>query len=247
MGRLEGRVALVTGASRGIGRAIAVALAREGAAVAVNYRSGERSARAVAREIEEAGGRAVTVKADVGNVEQARAMVRQVKDMLGRLDILINNAGVTRDRTLRKMTQDDWLEVINTNLNSVYYGFAAATPLMIEQRYGRIVSVSSFVGQKGNFGQSNYAASKGGIIAFTKSAALELAKFNITVNALAPGFTQTDMLSQVPEEVQSELKSKIPMGRFAEPDEVAKAAVFLVADGDYITGQQININGGIYM
>jgi acetoacetyl-CoA reductase len=247
MRRLEDRVALVTGASRGIGRAIALALAREGASVAINYRSGERSARAVAHEIEDLGSRAFLVKADVGDMEQARAMVRQVKEALGRLDILVNNAGVTRDRTLRRMTEHDWLDVINTNLNSVYYGLAAATPIMIEQRYGRIVCVSSFVGQAGNFGQSNYAASKGGVIAFTKSAALELAKFNITVNALAPGFTQTDMLASVPDEVQSDLKAKIPMGRFAEPEEVAKAAVFLVADGDYITGQQLNVNGGIYM
>jgi acetoacetyl-CoA reductase len=247
MGKLEGRVALVTGASRGIGRAIAIALAREGASVAINYRSGENAARNVAREVEEHGRRAVIVKADVSDVEQARAMVRRVREELGRLDILVNNAGVTRDRTLRKMTENDWLEVINMNLNSVYYGFAAATPIMIEQRYGRIVSVSSFVGQAGNFGQANYAASKGGIIAFSKSAALELAKYNITVNTLAPGFTQTDMLSGVPEQVQTEIKAKIPLGRFAEPDEVAKAALFLVADGDYITGQQLNVNGGIYM
>jgi acetoacetyl-CoA reductase len=247
MGRLDNRVALVTGGSRGIGRAIALALAREGASVAVNYRSGERSARAVAREIEELGGRAFVVKADVGNMEQAREMVERVKAALGRLDILVNNAGVTRDRTLRKMSAQDWLEVINTNLNSVYYGLAAATPIMIEQRYGRIVCVSSFVGQAGNFGQSNYAASKGGVIAFAKSAALELAKFNITVNTVAPGFTQTDMLSSVPEDVQADLKGKIPLGRFAEPEEVAKAALFLVADGDYITGQQLNVNGGIYM
>jgi len=247
MRRLDNRVALVTGASRGIGRAIALALAREGASVAVNYRSGERSARAVAKEIEELGGRVFVVKADVSDMAQAREMVARVKEALGRLDILVNNAGVTRDRTLRKMSAQDWLDVINTNLNSVYYGLAAATPIMIEQRYGRIVCVSSFVGQAGNFGQSNYAASKGGVIAFTKSAALELAKFNITVNALAPGFTQTDMLSSVPEDVQENLKEKIPLGRFAEPDEVAKAALFLVADGDYITGQQLNVNGGIYM
>ncbi len=247
MHRLDNRVALVTGASRGIGRAIALALAREGASVAVNYRSGERSARAVAKEIEALGGRAFVVQADVGDMEQAREMVQAVKTALGRLDILVNNAGVTRDSTLRKMRAQDWLDVINTNLNGVYYGLAAATPIMIEQRYGRIVCVSSFVGQAGSFGQSNYATSKGGVIAFTKSAALELAKFNITVNALAPGFTRTDMLSAVPEQVQADLKEKIPLGRFAEPEEVAKAALFLVADGDYITGQQLNVNGGISM
>jgi acetoacetyl-CoA reductase len=247
MGRLDDRVALVTGGSRGIGKAIALALAREGASVAINYRSRESAAREVALEIEKHGGRALLVKADVSDSEQARAMVRYVKDALGRLDILVSNAGVTRDRSLRKMTDTDWREVIDMNLNSTYYGLTAAMPIMIEQRYGRIVSISSFVGQCGNFGQANYAASKGGIIAFCKSAALELAKFNITVNSLAPGFTHTDMLSGVPESVQTELKARIPMGRFAQPEEVAKAALFLVADGDYITGQQLNVNGGIYM
>jgi acetoacetyl-CoA reductase len=247
MRRLQDRVALITGGSRGIGKAIALALAREGASVAVNYRSGERAAREVARDINALGVRSLVVKADVSDPQQTQQMVRHVKEELGRLDVLVNNAGVTRDKTLRKMTPEDWLEVINMNLNSVYYGLAAATPIMIEQRFGRIVNVSSFVGQAGNFGQANYAASKGGIIAFTKTAALEFAQFNITVNSIAPGFTKTDMLAQVPEQVQSDLKSKIPLGRFGEPEEVAKAALFLVADGDYITGQQINVNGGIYM
>jgi acetoacetyl-CoA reductase/3-oxoacyl-[acyl-carrier protein] reductase len=247
MGRLDGKVALVTGASRGIGRAIALQLAREGAKVAVNYHSSEDAAHAVADEITAGGGTVLLVQADVGNHEDARAMVRYVVDRWGRLDILVNNAGITHDRSLRKLTDEDWLDVINTNLNSVYFCTTAAMPVMIEQQFGRIVNISSYVGQAGNFGQANYAASKGGIIAFTKTAAIELAKYNITVNAIAPGFTLTDMLAKVAEPVQEQIKAKIPMGRFGKPEEIARAVAFLTADGDYITGQQINVNGGVYM
>jgi acetoacetyl-CoA reductase/3-oxoacyl-[acyl-carrier protein] reductase len=174
-------------------------------------------------------------------------MVKRVLDNFGRLDVLVNNAGITRDRSMRKLTDEDWMEVINTNLNSVYFCTTAAMETMIAQKYGRIINISSFVGQAGNFGQANYSASKGGIIAFTKTAAIELAKYNVTVNALAPGFTLTDMLAKVPENVQDQIKAKIPMGRFGMPEEIAKAVLFLAAEGDYITGQQINVNGGVYM
>ncbi len=247
MGRLDNRIALVTGASRGIGRSIATILAREGAAVALNYRSGEAEARAVADEIASFGGQAMLVQANVSDRAESRDMVKRVVDHYGRLDVLVNNAGITRDRSMRKLTDEDWLEVINTNLNSVYFCTSAAMEGMIAQKYGRIINISSYVGQAGNFGQANYAASKGGIIAFTKTAAIELAKYNITVNALAPGFTLTDMLAKVPDNVQDQIKAKIPMGRFGLPEEVAKAVLFLAADGDYITGQQINVNGGVYM
>jgi acetoacetyl-CoA reductase len=247
MGRLDGRVALVTGASKGIGSAIALMLAQEGAKVAINYNRSEASAREVADEIAKFNGTTLVIKANIGDKDEARELVKEVVDKWGRLDILINNAGITRDRSLRKMTDDDWLEVINTNLNSAYYCVSAAIPAMIGQNYGRIVNISSYVGQAGNFGQANYAASKGGLIAFTKTAAIELARSNITVNALAPGFTLTDMLSKVPENVQAQIKAKIPLGRFGLPEEIAKAVLFLVADGDYITGQQINVNGGVYM
>jgi acetoacetyl-CoA reductase len=247
MGRLDGKFALITGASRGIGRAIALELASAGASVALNYRSGEAEAQAVAEEIAKLGGTTMLVQADVANKEQARGMVKKVAEHFGRLDVLVNNAGITRDRTLRKMTDDDWDAVITTNLGSVYYTVSAAMPIMVEQQYGRIVNISSYVGQAGNFGQANYGASKGGIIAFTKTAAIELAKYNITVNALAPGFTLTEMLAKVPENVQTLIKAKIPMGRFGLPEEIAKAVLFLAADGDYITGQQINVNGGVYM
>jgi acetoacetyl-CoA reductase/3-oxoacyl-[acyl-carrier protein] reductase len=168
-------------------------------------------------------------------------------DCYRHIDILVNNAGITRDRSIRKMTDEDWSAVIDTNLNSVFYCTSAALPAMIEQKYGRIVNIASFVGQAGNFGQANYAASKGGIIALTKVLALELAKFNITANVIAPGFTDTDMLAGVPADVLEQIKVRIPMRRFGLPAEAAKAVAFLVCDGDYITGQQINVNGGIYM
>src|ERR1700686_1842941 len=247
MGRLAGKIALVTGASRGIGRAIAMALAKEGAAIAVNYRASESEAQRVVEELNALGVKTMLAQANVSNGSEVRGIVQQVLKAWGRLDIMVNSAGITRDKTLRKMTDEDWFEVINTNLNSVYYGVMAVMPLMIEQKYGRIINISSFVGQAGNFGQANYSASKGGIIAFTKTAAIELAKYNITVNALAPGFTLTDMLAKVPENVQEQIKSRIPMGRFGMPEEMAKAVLFLAADADYVTGQQINVNGGVYM
>ena len=247
MGRLDGKVALVTGASRGIGRAIAIDLAREGATVALNYRSGEAEAQAVADEIARLGGACMLAQADVSKQEEARGMVNRAIEQYGHLDVLVNNAGITRDKSMRKLTDEDWLTVINTNLNSVYWCTTAAMPKMIEQKFGRVINISSYVGQAGNFGQANYAASKGGIIAFTKTAAIELAKYNITVNSIAPGFTLTDMLAKVPDQVQDQIKAKIPMGRFGMPEEIAKAVTFLAADGDYITGQQININGGVYM
>ena len=247
MGRLDGQVALVTGASRGIGRAVALRLAHEGARVALNYHASAEAAKDVAEQIEAAGGSALLVQADVSDCAEARGLVSRVVEQWGRLDVLVNNAGITRDRTLRKLSDDDWSAVLRTNLDSVFACTGAAAAVMTAQGYGRIVNVSSFVGQAGNFGQANYAASKGGVIAFTKAAALELARFNVTVNVVAPGFTSTDMLAQVPDTVQAQLKTRIPMGRFGDPDDVAKAVAFLVADGDYITGQQINVNGGIYM
>jgi acetoacetyl-CoA reductase len=245
--RLEGKTALVTGASRGLGRAIALKLAEEGAHVALNYRTGEAEIQQVASEIASRGGTTLMIRADVSKKDEARAMVAKVIEKWSHLDILVNNAGITRDKSLKKLTDEDWTEVINTNLNSVYYCTSAAMKAMCDQKFGRIVNISSFVGQAGNFGQANYSASKGGIIAFTKSAAIELARFNVTVNALAPGFTETDMLSKVAPQVREQILAKIPMGRFGKPEEIAKAVAFLCAEGDYITGQQINVNGGVYM
>jgi acetoacetyl-CoA reductase/3-oxoacyl-[acyl-carrier protein] reductase len=247
MGRLDGKCAIVTGASRGIGRAIAVELAREGAKVALNYQYNQGLAEEVVGEIREFGGECMLDQANVADPNEARMMIKKVVDNWGRLDIMVNNAGITRDKSLRKMTDDDWLQVIQTNLNAVFFCTTAAMQPMIEQKYGRIINISSMNGQTGAFGQANYGASKGGIIAFTKTCALELAKFGITVNVVAPGFTMTDMLAKVPEDIQNQIKSKIPLGRFGLPEEMAKAVIFLAADADYITGQQINVNGGAYM
>ncbi len=247
MGRLDGKIAIVTGASRGIGRAIAKELAKEGAKVALNFQFNEALAQEVAGEIQAAGGECMLDKANVADPAEARSMVTKVVEKWGRLDIMVNNAGITRDKSLRKMTDQDWLDVIQTNLNAVYFCTNAAMQPMLAQKHGRIINISSMNGQTGAFGQANYSASKGGIIAFSKTAALELARSGITVNVVAPGFTLTDMLSKVPEDVQNQIKSRIPIGRFGMPEEVAKAVVFLAADGDYITGQQINVNGGAYM
>jgi len=244
---LAGKVALVTGASRGIGRAIALELASRGATVALSFRTGLSGAEEVRDQIEQMGCESQIFQGDLSRNLEARTVVTVVLETYKRLDILVNNAGITRDRSIRKMSDDDWTEVIDTNLNSAFYCTSAAIPAMIEQKFGRIVSVASFVGQAGNFGQANYAASKGGLIAFTKVLALELAKFNITANVIAPGFTATDMLNGIPADRLEQIKDKIPMRRLAEPEEIAKAAAYLICDGDYVTGQQINVNGGLYM
>jgi acetoacetyl-CoA reductase/3-oxoacyl-[acyl-carrier protein] reductase len=244
---LAGKVALITGASRGIGRAIAFELARRGAAVAVNCRSNILRAEEVRDEIVEAGGTSEVFQGDVSDSFAARRLVADVIGAYDRIDILVSNAGITRDKSMRKLTDGDWIDVIETNLNSTFYCTSAALPFMIERNFGRIVNIASFVGQAGNFGQANYAASKGGLIAFTKVLALEMAKYNITANVIAPGFTETDMTERIPFDVMEQIKQRIPMHRLALPEEIAKAAAFLICDGDYITGQQINVNGGIYM
>jgi acetoacetyl-CoA reductase len=244
---LAGKVALVTGASRGIGRAIALELANRGATVAVNCRSNTMRAGEVRDEIVHFGGTSEVFQGDVADRFGARTLIREVHDTYERIDILVNNAGITRDKSIHKMSDDDWIEVIDTNLNSTFYCTSAALPFMIEKNFGRIVNIASFVGQAGNFGQANYAASKGGLIAFTKVLALELAKYNITANVIAPGFTSTEMTERIPLDVMEQIKLRIPMHRLAHTEDIAKAAAFLICDGDYITGQQINVNGGIYM
>jgi 3-oxoacyl-(acyl-carrier-protein) reductase len=244
---LIGRVALVTGASRGLGRAIAIELASCGANIALNFRSGVKQAECTASQIRELGVECILLQGDVSRKGESARIVSQILDKWQRLDILVNNAGITRDRSLRKMTEEDWAEVINVNLNGTFYCTHAAVPAMMDRQYGRIINISSVVGQTGNFGQSNYSASKGGVIAFTKSLAREVAKFNITANAIAPGFTSTEMVDAIPEEIAAQIKSRIPLGRFATPEEIAKAAAFLAAEADYITGQELNVNGGYHM
>jgi acetoacetyl-CoA reductase/3-oxoacyl-[acyl-carrier protein] reductase len=247
MGRVDGRTALITGGSRGIGRAIALELAHEGARVAINFASNEAKAQEVADEINGAGGTCILAKANIGDAKEARAMVEKVANEFTHLDILVNNAGITRDSMLTRMTDEQWVEVIHTNLNGCFFCTSAAIPIMTKQSYGRIVNISSMNGQVPAMGQANYSASKGGIIAFTRTAAAELVHSGITVNTIAPGYTETDMFEAVPPALQTKIKGGIPMGRFAHPEEIAKAVTFLVADGDYITGQQINVNGGAHM
>jgi NAD(P)-dependent dehydrogenase (short-subunit alcohol dehydrogenase family) len=245
--RLEGQVAVVTGASRGIGRACAEELAREGAAIVVNYFTNQESADALVGEIVSEGGRAIAVRAGVGHPDDCKALIEKTIETYGQIDILINNAGVNRDRTLKRLSVEEWQEVINTDLNSAFYCTSAAIPHMTERNYGRIIVMSSIIGQMGNAGQSNYAAAKAGLIAFAKSAAKELARNNITVNAMCPGFVETDMVSALSDEVKATLLKQIPLGRFGRPEEVANFVRFLCTEGDWITGQQFNPNGGQYM
>jgi acetoacetyl-CoA reductase len=247
MGKLDNKIALVTGGSKGIGKAIALTLAKEGAKIALNYNRSADEANAVAAEIRALGSEAFVAQADVGDATAARNLVKQALDHFGTIDILVNNAGITRDAFFKKLGDEAWHEVIRTNLDSVYYVTSAVLPNMLEHNYGRIISISSFVGQKGNLAQTNYAASKAGLIGFSKSLALETARNNITVNTINPGFIATEMVLKIKEEVQQKLLTQVPMGRFGTPEEVAKAVLFLAADGDYITGQQLNVNGGIYM
>jgi len=247
VGSLKGRVALVTGAARGIGRAVSLELANRGANVALNYHASREKAEELAAEIRQTGAECLLVQGDVSRKDEAQRVVQEVLESWKRLDIVVNNAGITRDKSLRKMSEDDWDEVISVNLNGTFYCTKAALPAMIDQKFGRIINISSVVGQAGNYGQANYSASKGAVIAFTKTVALEMARFNITANVIAPGFTQTEMLSKVPDDVLEQIKEKIPLHRFAQPSEIGKAAAFLASEGDYITGQQLNINGGMYM
>jgi len=244
---LLGRVVVVTGASRGIGSTIARELAASGATVVVNYIRGAEAAAGVVAQIEAAGGEAHAEAADVSKFSQVEAMFGRVRDRYGRLDILINNAGILRDRTFKKMSIEDWHEVIDTNLTSVMYCCNVAVPMLLANGWGRIINVSSFVGQMGNFGQANYSAAKAGILGFTKTLAIELAPNNITVNAVCPGFVATEMWTSVPPHIQEKILDRIPMHRVARPEEIARGVRFLAIEGAYMTGQSLNINGGVYM
>lgn len=245
---LDGKVALVTGASRGIGRAIAVALAKAGASVAVNYAGNAAAAEETLKMIEDAGSKGMMVKADVADGTQVDAMVKSVAAEFGQIDILVNNAGITRDGLLMRMKDEDWDKVIDTNLKGVFYCTKAVSRLMMKKRYGRIVNMSSVVGLTGNAGQTNYAAAKSGILGFSKSAARELAARGITVNMVAPGFIATDMTAVLPEEVKTKMEADIPLGRVGTPEDIAETVLFLVSDNaSYITGQVINVDGGMVM
>ena len=245
---LGGKVALITGASRGIGRAIAIRLAAEGAKIAVNYAGNTAAAEEVKAAIEQSGGTAMLIQTDVSDAVAAAEMVARVHEEFGGLDILVNNAGITRDTLLLRMKDEDFDTVINTNLKGVYACTKAAAKLMTKQRRGRIVNLTSVVGEIGNVGQTNYAAAKAGVIGFTKAAAKELAPRGVTVNAVAPGFIDTDMTAVLKDNIREKIVEGIPLGALGKPEHVADAVLFLVSDAaSYITGQTLNVDGGMVM
>ncbi|WP_283152240.1 3-oxoacyl-[acyl-carrier-protein] reductase [Guptibacillus hwajinpoensis] len=244
----ENKTALVTGASRGIGRAIALELAKEGMNIAVNYAGSEAKANSVVDEIKAAGGNAIAIKANVASMEEVQGMIKEVVSTFGSLEVLVNNAGITRDNLIMRMKEEEWDSVIDTNLKGVFNCTKSVTRQMMKQRYGRIVNVASVVGVAGNAGQANYVAAKAGVIGLTKTTAKELASRNITVNALAPGFIETDMTDELSDEVKSGMKGQIPLGRLGAAEDIAKATKFFVSDdANYITGQTLHIDGGMIM
>lgn len=245
---LEGKKALVTGASRGIGRAIAIALAEAGADVAINYSGSEAAAAETAQAVEALGRSAIVIKANVGKADEFDAMVKEVIEQFGEIDILVNNAGITRDNLIMRMKEDEFDQVIETNLKGVFNGIKAVTRSMMKQRSGRIINISSVVGVLGNPGQANYVAAKAGVIGLTKASARELASRGITVNCVAPGFIQTEMTDKLPEEMRQTLSGQIPLARLGDPSDIANAVRFLASDASaYMTGQTIHVDGGMYM
>lgn len=244
---LKDRVAIVTGASRGIGRCIAQYLARQGARIVAVSRK-QQDTEALVAEIKNQGGGAISVAADVAVEGDVTAMIDAAQEAFGQIDILVNNAGITRDTLLARMKEDDWDAVMNINLKGAFLCTRAAAKVMNKQRYGRIINVTSVVGQMGNIGQANYCASKGGLMGLTRSNARELARRNVTVNAVAPGFIETDMTAELPEKVRTDMAAQIPLGRFGAPEDVAAAVAFLASEqAGYITGHELSVNGGMYM
>ncbi|MFJ8234395.1 3-oxoacyl-[acyl-carrier-protein] reductase [Ureibacillus sp. NPDC094379] len=248
MGKLEGKTAVVTGASRGIGRAIALQLAEEGANVVVNYSGSEDKALQVVEEIKNIGRNAIAVKANVSDNESVQNLMSQALEAFGSIDVLINNAGITRDNLIMRMKEDEWDDVISTNLKGVFLCTKAVTRQMMKQRAGRIINISSIVGVMGNAGQANYVAAKAGVIGLTKTTARELASRNILVNAIAPGFIETEMTDALPEDIKGAMLAQIPLAQLGQPEHIAKAVVFLASDdSSYMTGQVLHIDGGMVM
>lgn len=246
--KLEHKVAIVTGASRGIGKAIALELARSGADVVINYSGNEEAAKNVANEIEQLGRRALVIKANVAVSSEVEEMFKEAINAFGKVDILVNNAGITRDNLMMRMKEEEWDAVINTNLKGVYNCMKAATRPMMRQKSGRIVNISSVVGILGNPGQVNYVAAKAGVIGITKTMAKELASKGITVNAVAPGFIETDMTDELSEGIREGLLKQIPLNKLGQPEDIAKVVRFLVSeDAQYMTGQTISVDGGMAM
>jgi 3-oxoacyl-[acyl-carrier protein] reductase len=242
------RTIVVTGGSKGIGRAICVAFAAQGADIFFNFSSEESTGRRTEHEISAAGGSAKGVRVNVAFEKEVSAFFKTIVDQTGRIDVLVNNAGITRDNLLLRMKEKDWDAVVNVNLKGAFLCIKTAARTMIQQRFGRIINITSIAGVAGNSGQANYSASKAGLIGLTKTAARELASRNITVNAIAPGFIDTDMTAPLPEKTKSEIISQIPLGRSGTPEDVAQLALFLASDAaGYITGQIIHVNGGMYI
>ena len=243
---LDGKIALVTGASKGIGAAIALRLAERGARVAVNYNTSEGLAEQVAASIRDAGGDALTVRADVSDLPQVTAMVERIADDWGAVDILVNNAGIIGDSLLVRMTDEAWGQVIATNLNGTFYCTRSVLRAMVRKRWGRIVNISSVVGIRGNAGQANYSASKAGVLGFTKSLAKEVATRNITVNAVTPGYIRTDTVDVLPQHLKDRIMTWIPQGHFGEVDDIAHLVAFIASEkAKYMTGQVISVDGGM--
>ncbi|MDW4202062.1 3-oxoacyl-[acyl-carrier-protein] reductase [Staphylococcus saprophyticus] len=240
--------ALVTGASRGIGRSIAIQLAEEGYKIAVNYAGNKEKADAVVEEIKAKGVEAFAIQANVANGDEVKAMIKEVVSQFGSVDVLVNNAGITRDNLLMRMKEQEWDDVIDTNLKGVFNCIQKVTPQMLRQKSGSIINLSSVVGAVGNPGQANYVATKAGVIGLTKSAARELASRNITVNAVAPGFIVSDMTDALSEELKAQMLEQIPLAKFGEDSDIANTVAFLASEkAKYITGQTIHVNGGMYM
>ncbi|MCB9437155.1 MAG: 3-oxoacyl-[acyl-carrier-protein] reductase [Anaerolineales bacterium] len=248
MAQLEGRVAVVTGASRGIGRGIALELAKRGAKIVVNYNSSADAANAVVAAIQEMGGEALAVQANVAVLDDATALIKAATDAFGQVDIVVNNAGTTRDQLIMMMKEEDWDTVMDTNLKSAWNVCKAAVRGMVRKRYGRIINITSVSGIAGQAGQTNYSASKAGMIGLTKSLAREVANRNITVNAVAPGFVPTDLTADLPADLKDQLLNAIPLQRWGNVEEVAYAVAFFASDeASYITGQVLAVDGGLVM
>lgn len=248
MASLEGAVVVVTGASRGIGRAIAEEMGQAGGRVVVNYVNSKEPAVDLVTQLQQRGSpEAVAIQADVSDPQEAVKLIEETIQRFGRIDVLVNNAGINIDRSMKNLSIEDWDKVIQNDLSAYFYTVKAALPYFMQQKSGRIINISSVNGQLPSFGQANYSSAKAGIIGFTRTAAVELARSNVTVNAICPGFIGTEMWAGVPDKVKESVLSRIPLGRVGTPQEVARAVRYLIVDGDYITGATLNLNGGLFM